>query len=508
MRRLLNTGFAAAGLLLAACATTDQDTTSEEFRQAIAASVADDEVRVESLWVIPPVETEPVEIAWSLNGIEQTRETVEAEPGEEYGDDLAFKPHSGETIVEAAMMSASGAVERQIFRVYGQQFIAEPPAIDGKFTGDWNDPPVVYIDAPMQQISPDERKLSKDEFAAIARAVWHGDTLYLGLEVTDPTPPGDDQATVSLSIGTDTGALHELNPDSESPLLEQAATRTDEGYIFEAAIPAPGGYQPEPGDFARFNLVIQAGPNELMWQEAPAANHMISPRGIAALLPDPSTISSPGRNQLHGGETERPISETATKDSAYLTPLPVENKEGATYLPGGLAFEFPAEGTWEITKAYGYENDSWTHQTIGNQSSANDFFALDINMPIGTPLLAPAPGRLIQSNLRGDSYGNYVVIDHGEGIQSIYAHLNELVYDVDKGQPPVYVETGDVIGYSGTSGTSYPHLHFAIHKDARASHSGANVGGLAVVPEPLSGYYGLRRGHMIDSGNVAKDPGE
>jgi murein DD-endopeptidase MepM/ murein hydrolase activator NlpD len=225
-----------------------------------------------------------------------------------------------------------------------------------------------------------------------------------------------------------------------------------------------------------------------------------------------ASAQKPRRGQLIGSKTEVRVSPEATKDSAYLTPLPIEAPDKAAHLPGAISLKLPFEGTWTVSTGYGYESGSWTHQTLGNQASANDFFALDFNMPIGVPILAPADGRVVTSQDRStsDSYGNYIVIDHGNGIHSVYAHLNTRVFDVDHGVPEVFVKQGQRIGTSGASGgMRVPHLHFGVHLDARLSHSGCDVGGKTVVPEPISGYYGLRRGHVLVSDNQEKkEPAE
>ncbi len=221
--------------------------------------------------------------------------------------------------------------------------------------------------------------------------------------------------------------------------------------------------------------------------------------------PEPTPSPTPTqRSQLAGSATEFPISAEPTKDPAYLTPLPVEMPEAAAHLPAEIDLKLPWEGTYRISNGYGYESRSWTHQTIGNEASANDFFALDVAMPIGVELLAPADGVILTSQDRTDldSYGKYMVIDHGHGIHSVYAHMDELRWEVEQGEPRIEVRQGQLIGTSGTTGTRVPHLHFALHKNSRISHSGADVGGLAVVPEPISGYYGIRAGHELTSDNV------
>ncbi len=86
--------------------------------------------------------------------------------------------------------------------------------------------------------------------------------------------------------------------------------------------------------------------------------------------------------------------------------------------------------------------------------------AIDIAAPVGTPILAMADGQVIISRIGGwnGGYGNYVVIKHSNGTQTLYAHNrrnNVSVGDI--------VEQGDVIATIGTTGNiTGPHLHFEI----------------------------------------------
>lgn len=217
------------------------------------------------------------------------------------------------------------------------------------------------------------------------------------------------------------------------------------------------------------------------------------------------TITPQTRSQLKESRTTFIPSAVATKHPAFLTPLPEEHLRHAAHLPKGFDLKLPWEGAFRISNGYGYESGSWTHQTIGNNVSANDFFAIDVPMPIGVPILAAADGRILTSQDRSslDSYGKYVVIDHGKGIRTIYAHLDQLEYEVERGKPVVRVKQGQRIGTSGASGGQItPHLHFAVHQNSRLSASGCDIGGKAVVPEPISGYYGLRRGQTLESDNI------
>jgi murein DD-endopeptidase MepM/ murein hydrolase activator NlpD len=86
--------------------------------------------------------------------------------------------------------------------------------------------------------------------------------------------------------------------------------------------------------------------------------------------------------------------------------------------------------------------------------------AVDLGAPAGTPILASAAGRVIVARTGGwnGGYGNYVVIAHENGTQTLYAHNSSNI--VSAGQ---YVVQGQVIGYVGSTGRSTgAHLHFEV----------------------------------------------
>lgn len=85
---------------------------------------------------------------------------------------------------------------------------------------------------------------------------------------------------------------------------------------------------------------------------------------------------------------------------------------------------------------------------------------IDLGAPAGTSILAAAPGVVIVSRTSGwnGGYGNYVVIKHSNGTQTLYAHMKSVI--VAQGQK---VERGQVIGYVGNTGRSTGnHLHFEV----------------------------------------------
>jgi hypothetical protein len=85
-------------------------------------------------------------------------------------------------------------------------------------------------------------------------------------------------------------------------------------------------------------------------------------------------------------------------------------------------------------------------------------YGQDFVVPYGTKVYATGDGTVLESGWNSGGFGNYIVIDHGYGLQSTYGHLSQI--KVSKG---LNVKRGDLIGLSGNSGTSSgPHLHYQI----------------------------------------------
>lgn len=85
---------------------------------------------------------------------------------------------------------------------------------------------------------------------------------------------------------------------------------------------------------------------------------------------------------------------------------------------------------------------------------------IDIGASIGTPILASADGQVVIARNSGwnGGYGKYIVIEHPNGIQTLYGHANQVIVSIGQ-----QVNQGDVIGYVGNTGRSTgPHLHFEI----------------------------------------------
>lgn len=124
------------------------------------------------------------------------------------------------------------------------------------------------------------------------------------------------------------------------------------------------------------------------------------------------------------------------------------------YYTGGN-FQWPVSSGGIITSTFGARWGT-IHQ------------GLDIACPIGTPILAGESGTVIASYY-SSSAGEYIVIDHGNGVATEYMHNSQRLVSVGD-----YVSRGQVIAYSGSTGYSTgPHCHF-----------GVRINGTRVDPQP------------------------
>lgn len=126
----------------------------------------------------------------------------------------------------------------------------------------------------------------------------------------------------------------------------------------------------------------------------------------------------------------------------------VNNGSTGTVTPSNSSFIYPVNAS--ITSPFGYR----THPVSGQQKLHT---GTDFGAGSGTPVKASKEGKVVYSGSYG-GYGNTVIIDHGGGIQTLYAHNSRLA--VSNGQT---VKQGQVVSYVGSTGVSTgPHLHFEV----------------------------------------------
>ncbi|MGM9598626.1 MAG: murein hydrolase activator EnvC family protein [Faecousia sp.] len=146
--------------------------------------------------------------------------------------------------------------------------------------------------------------------------------------------------------------------------------------------------------------------------------------------------------------------EIAKKEKEYTAARLVETGgEAYIYTESGFIFPLSLNGFACLSSPYGMR----TNPVTGIYCLHN---GVDFAASMGTPIYASKSGVVTTACLAG-GWGNYVVINHGDGFSTLYAHMTYFI--VSAGE---YVEQGETIGYVGSTGNSTgPHLHFTIFYD-------------------------------------------
>lgn len=121
----------------------------------------------------------------------------------------------------------------------------------------------------------------------------------------------------------------------------------------------------------------------------------------------------------------------------------------------GELFTCPIKAAWRLTSRFGIRNDPFT----GIKSSHT---GVDMACPTGTPIYAAMSGKVVVAGW-SNVFGNYVIINHENGYQTLYGHLSKRI--AQQGQR---VSQGTRIGLAGSTGYSTgPHLHFTVYKNGK-----------------------------------------
>jgi len=197
-------------------------------------------------------------------------------------------------------------------------------------------------------------------------------------------------------------------------------------------------------------------------------------RSILSLQPVPSSIREAGTGgsepnshlrNLRGepglvmdvSERIDNISNKVQIQSSSLETVYVEAKNTQVFLACRPSIHplSPADPFW-LTSSYGYRNDPFTHRRTAHHG-------IDLGGPYGLDIHVTGDGIVVKARSSRYGYGKEVVVDHGFGFQTIYAHLQDI--QVKVGQE---LKRGEVLGTLGNTGRSTgPHLHYEIRKDKR-----------------------------------------
>jgi murein DD-endopeptidase MepM/ murein hydrolase activator NlpD len=167
--------------------------------------------------------------------------------------------------------------------------------------------------------------------------------------------------------------------------------------------------------------------------------------GIKQKLEGPADISAEGKLVPTFAESVQDYDFLRTTN---LLALP-SRKSGLLRPQGAQPSMWPVQGL--ITGPYGKRSDPFSEEGAFHKG-------VDISVPSGTPVHVTADGMVIQAEMVPGGYGRLVVVDHGGGIETYYAHLSRIY--VHGGQE---VRRGDVVGAAGSTGrVTAPHLHYEV----------------------------------------------
>ena len=228
-----------------------------------------------------------------------------------------------------------------------------------------------------------------------------------------------DGRAVIDRIGTLSGRLTQL--ESQTAVLAKRLGATPAAAGVTLAAPAPDDARPAGGPF-----VPLADLAAISTASALPANDLGT--GLSPLETELSTLSS-FVDQLEAVAIERDL-----RDMAYPNRQPIHDST--------------------VSSGFGVRRDPFTGRLARHTG-------IDVPAPQGTPVLASAGGR-VQSAGRTGAYGNAVVIDHGNGLSTLYGHLARLfVRAGDSVMPRQKIAT---VGSTGRS--TGPHLHFEVIRNS------------------------------------------
>jgi len=234
----------------------------------------------------------------------------------------------------------------------------------------------------------------------------------------------------------------------------------------QASTPAPSVVAPGPGaaslstnqptnpEFSpnRYTDALQADVQRLQGNpqsqspQQPVAT-ALAPTREAARANSQQVAVAPNRPEAYNPSLQIPYGRVVSPDLPPLAPAERYLPEGAPTFDG---YVWPAKGVF--TSGYGWR---WGRMHRG----------IDIAGPVGTPIVAAAPGVVDFAGWNSGGYGNLVDIRHPDGSLTRYAHNNRLM--VRTGQR---VEQGQQIAEMGSTGYSTgPHLHFEVHPSGQGA---------------------------------------
>jgi murein DD-endopeptidase MepM/ murein hydrolase activator NlpD len=270
---------------------------------------------------------------------------------------------------------------------------------------------------------------------------------------TTPSPTGSP--TVVLNEGQTLWSLARAHGVSVASILEANdlgdATRIRAGTRLvipgHAVAPQPSRVTAARTQSGQKPLTVTLGEGQTLWSLARAHGTTVEAIVAANGLGDANRVRA-GRRLIIPGRTASQAARVATTRAATQRAGEAFMKASTTAVRIARGFLWPARG--QLTSRFGWRR--WRHHD-----------GIDIAAPYGSPIYAARPGRVVFAGWYY-AYGRAVIVDHGNGVQTLYGHASKLL--VRTGET---VSQGQLIARVGASGRATgPHVHFEVRVNGRA----------------------------------------
>lgn len=208
---------------------------------------------------------------------------------------------------------------------------------------------------------------------------------------------------------------------------------------------------------AEITVAAAPAPEKEIKAVVPALNEPVSLTAVEeTTVPSTLLATEPATEKTTEQATEKAAETTKKAEETTKTAEETTKEETTKKEKNSVSFMWPADINAEIIAGYPSYSNGSAHWGV-------DIGLYDdgTNVSRGTPILAACDGVVVTAYNDGNwntGFGNYCIIDHGNGVQTLYAHSSDI--QVSEGDA---VKQGQVIGIVGDTGnTTAPHLHFEV----------------------------------------------
>ncbi len=282
------------------------------------------------------------------------------------------------------------------------------------------------IEISYQTISADTES-NLDNMLAVLTGYTEGEMTYTAVD-------GDTYSEIAQANGLSLSELYALNPDINQDILH-----TGDVLVVASAVPY---LSVQTVDTITYTEDIAYSTEQVEDSSMYQGETKVLTEGVNGVAEVTANVTS-----LNGYEQSREITSTVTVTEPVTQVVAVGTKEKPTTAATGT-FRWPTSGT--ISSKFGTR---WGRAHTG----------IDIAAPYGTSIVASDGGTVTYAGYKG-SYGNLVIIDHGNGYQTYYGHCSSILVSVG-----TKVAKGQTIAKVGATGNATGnHCHFEIRVNGTA----------------------------------------